>query len=279
MAAIPPLAEQELINRVYDAIKAEKADKDLYLGRLGSSFIGRDCLRQTWLSWRAFASSEFDGRMYRLFETGHLQEDRIIADLRRAGFTVFDRDAEGRQFEFVDDTGHFIVKVDGVLKGFPDDPDTPYVLELKTHNKNSFSALQKHGVKASKPEHYTQVQAGMMLGGFLQAAYIALCKDDEKLHVERIQADPTEFERIQKTIETLVNATLKPAGISDDGSSFGCKFCDMKGVCTGAVKPVKTCRSCRLCIPDEKGEWFCLKHVHLLTKEQQRNACPEYEAF
>jgi hypothetical protein len=279
MAAIPPLAEQELINRVYDAIKAEKADKDLYLGRLGSSFIGRDCFRQTWLSWRAFASAEFDGRMYRLFETGHLQEDRIISDLRRAGFTVFDRDAEGRQFEFVDDTGHFIVKVDGVLKGFPDDPDTPYVLELKTHNKNSFSALQKHGVKASKPEHYTQVQAGMMLGGFLQAAYIALCKDDEKLHVERIQADPAEFERIQKTIETLVSATLKPAGISDDGSSFGCKFCDMKGVCTGAVKPVKTCRSCRQCIPDEKGEWFCLKHVHLLTKEQQRTACGEYEAY
>lgn len=279
MPSIPPLAEQELINRVYAAIKSEKADKDLYLGRLGSSFIGRECLRQTWLGWRAFAAAEFDGRLYRLFETGHLQEERIVADLRRAGFTVYDRDENGNQFEFIDETGHFIVKVDGVLKGFPDDPDTPHVLEIKTHNKNSFSALQKHGVKASKPEHYTQVQAGMMLGGFLQAVYVALCKDDEKFHVERVNADPAEFERIKCNINKLVQATLKPAGISDDGSSFGCKFCDMKGVCTGTVKPVKTCRSCRNCAPVAGGEWLCQISGELLTKERQREACSEYEAF
>lgn len=279
MPAIPPLAEQEVINRVYDAIKKEKSDPDLYLGRLGSSFIGRECLRQTWLSWRAFAAAEFDGRMYRLFETGHIQEDRIVADLRRAGFMVYDRDENGNQFEFIDETGHFIVKVDGVLKGFPDDPDTPYVLEIKTHNKNSFSALQKHGVKASKPEHYTQVQAGMMLGGFLQAVYVALCKDDEKFHVERVGADPAEFERIKCNINKLVQATLKPAGISDDGSSFGCKFCDMKEVCTGAVAPVRTCRSCRFSTPTNKGDWVCELTGSVLDKSAQRQACGNYESM
>ena len=104
MAAIPPAAEQELINRVYAAIKEDKQDPDLYLGRLGSSFIGNECLRSIWLSWRAYAKTDFDGRMLRLFETGHLQEERIVADLNRAGFKVRAVNPKtGSQYECVDE--------------------------------------------------------------------------------------------------------------------------------------------------------------------------------
>jgi hypothetical protein len=46
--------------------------------------------------------------MLRLFETGHLQEERIVEDLRRAGFAVWDKREDGRQFEFIDETGQFI---------------------------------------------------------------------------------------------------------------------------------------------------------------------------
>jgi hypothetical protein len=279
MVAFPAKPEQELIDRMYAAIKQKNEKPELYLGRLGSSFIGNDCVRAIWLSWRAYASSEFGGRMYRLFETGHLQEDRIVADLKSAGLTVFEKDAQGEQFQFIDETGHFISKVDGVAKDVPGSEKTPHILEVKTHNKNSFSAVAKHGVQKSKPLHYAQVQASMALSGMSRALYVALCKDDEQFYVERIKEDKPEQKMLTQRIISLVNATIKPAGISDDGEAFGCKFCDMKEVCVGRVAPVVTCRSCQFATAESKGRWLCNSTGEYLDFDAQRNACTEYEVL
>ena len=278
MVAIPPKPEQQIINRVYAAIQKEKADTDLYLGRLGSSFIGEECVRQIWLDWRGFAREQFEGRMLRLFETGHLQEERIVNDLRRAGFAVWDKREDGRQYEYTDTSGHFITKVDGVIKDVPES-EKPHVLEVKTHNKNSFSGLVKKGVQESKPLHYSQVQISMALGGFTRALYVAVCKDDEQFYVERIKEDPIEQKKLQQKIIKLVDARLRPAGISDDGSSFGCKFCSMKAVCTKEAEPLRHCRTCTMCTPGEEGKWVCELNRHTLTFDEQRAGCEHYEAL
>lgn len=279
MVMLPPRPEQEIINRMYSAIKEQKADTELYLGRLGSSSIGGECLRELFLKWRAYASSEFDGRMLRLFETGHLQEARIIEDLRRAGFSVWDKDGNDEQFQWVDSTGHLITKVDGVVKGVPGSEKTVHVLEVKTHNKNSFAGLVKHGVQKAKPEHYAQMQTSLMLGKFTRALYVALCKDDEQIYVERVKEDKALQSELQKTVIKLVDAKIKPAGISADGESFGCKFCDVKEVCLGRVAPLRTCRSCAHVDPVEGGEWVCMLSGEILSKDQQRAACAEYEVL
>jgi len=278
MVAIPPKAEQQIINRVYAAIQKEKADPDLYLGRLGSSFIGEECIRQIWLDWRGFAREQFEGRMLRLFETGHLQETRIVEDLRRAGFAVWDKREDGRQYEFTDESGHFITKVDGVIKDVPES-DKPHVLEVKTHNKNSFSSLVKKGVQEAKPLHYAQVQISMALGGFTRALYVAVCKDDEQFYVERVREDKAEQAKLQQKIIKLTEARLRPAGISDDGSSFGCKFCSMKAVCTKEVEPLRHCRTCTMCTPGAEGKWVCELNKDTLSIDRQRLGCEHYEAL
>ena len=278
MVAIPPKPEQQIINRIYAAIQKEKADPDLYLGRLGSSFIGEECIRQIWLDWRGFAREQFEGRMLRLFETGHLQEARIVEDLRRAGFAVWDKQEDGRQYEFTDESGHFITKVDGVIKDVPES-DKPHVLEVKTHNKNSFSSLVKKGVQEAKPTHYSQMQISMALGGFTRALYVAVCKDDEQFHVERIREDETEQKKLKAKIIKLTEARLRPAGISDDGSSFGCKFCSMKAVCIKEAEPLRHCRTCTMCTPGQEGKWVCELNKHTLTLDEQRKGCEHYEAL
>jgi hypothetical protein len=278
MVAIPPKPEQQIINRVYAAIQKEKADLDLYLGRLGSSFIGEECIRQIWLDWRGFAREQFEGRMLRLFETGHLQEARIVEDLRRAGFAVWDKQEDGRQYEFTDESGHFITKVDGVVKDVPES-EKPHVLEVKTHNKNSFSSLVKKGVQEAKPTHYSQMQISMALGGFTRALYVAVCKDDEQFYVERIREDETEQKKLKAKIIKLTEARLRPAGISDDGSSFGCKFCSMKAVCIKEAEPLRHCRTCTMCTPGQEGKWVCELNRHTLTLDEQRKGCEHYEAL
>jgi hypothetical protein len=278
MVAIPPKPEQQVIDRVYMAIEKEKTKPELYLGRLGSSFIGEECLRQVWLDWRGFAREEFEGRMLRLFETGHLQEARIVADLRRAGFAVWDQQPDGRQYEWQDASGHFITKVDGVVKDVPES-DKPHLLEVKTHNKNSFSALQKKGVQEAKPTHYAQMQISMALGGFTRALYVAVCKDDEQFYVERIREDKPEQEKLQRKVVRLVEARLRPAGISDDGSSFGCKYCAQRRVCTREVEPLRHCRTCTMCTPGPEGKWVCELNKDTLSLDRQRLGCEHYEAL
>ena len=276
MVAIPPRPEQQVIDRVYAAIQKEKADTELYLGRLGSSFIGEECIRQIWLDWRGFAREQFEGRMLRLFETGHLQEERIVNDLRRAGFAVWDKREDGRQYEYTDASGHFITKVDGIIKDVPES-DKPHVLEVKTHNKNSFSTLVKKGVQEAKPTHYAQMQISMALGGFTRALYVAVCKDDEQFYVERVKEDKPLQDKLQKKIIKLVDARLRPAGISDDASSFGCKFCSMKAVCTKEAEPLRHCRTCAMCTPGQEGKWICELNKHTLTFDEQRKGCEHWE--
>lgn len=276
MVAIPPKPEHQIISRIYAAIQKEKVDQNLYLGRLGSSFIGEECVRKIWLDWRGFAREQFEGRMLRLFETGHLQEARIVEDLRRAGFAVWDKRDDGRQYEYTDSTGHFITKVDGVIKDVPES-DKPHVLEVKTHNKNSFSTLVKKGVQEAKPLHYAQVQISMALGGFTRALYVAVCKDDEQFYVERIKEDKNEQSKLKSRIIKLTEARLRPAGISDDGSSFGCKFCSMKQVCIKETEPLRHCRTCAMCTPGSEGKWVCELNKDTLSIDRQRLGCGHYE--
>lgn len=281
MVALPPRPEQEIINRIYGAIEHEKRRSGgVYLGRLGASSIGDECPRAVWLSWRAYtADNQHDGRMLRLFETGHLQEDRIVADLRRAGLSVWDRDPDtGLQFEYSDETGHLVVKLDGVVKGVPTREDVPHVLEIKTHNKNSFSQLQKKGVQQAKPTHYMQMQTGMWLSGMRRALYVSLCKDDESYYVERVRYDPAAQEHLSTRVIKLVDARLRPAGISDDGSSFGCKYCSARPQCTREQPAAqRTCRSCRNCAAGPTGSWVCELSGSTLTRAEQVLACEHYE--
>lgn len=280
MVALPKRPEQEVVDRIYDAIKAEDTKSEIYLGRLGSSSLGDSCLRAVFLSWRAYESSNFSGRMLRIFGTGHWQEARVVEDLQRAGFNVWDKDASGNQYEYVDETEHFISKVDGVLKGYPGCVEKPHVLEIKTHNKSSFSSLLKYGVQVSKPVHYTQMQSSLMLSGMTRAVYVAVCKDDEQIYVERIKEDKPVQAGITKRIQTLVDARLKPAGISEDPlNSKLCMFCNVKNVCAGAVQAQRTCRSCRASCAIANGEWYCELHGVSLTKEAQRAACEFYEVL
>ena len=284
MAAIPKSPEQLIVERMYNSyelaeLKSNEERGGIYLGRLGASSIGNECMRSVWLDWRGYARKSFPGRMLRLFGTGHLQEDRIVVDLKAAGLQVFEQTADGKQFEFLDPTGHLICKVDGVVKGVPESSEKPHNLEIKTHNQTSFNAVAKHGVEKSKPMHYIQMQVGMWLGGFTRSLYVALCKNDEQYDVQRIAADPKTQTAVEHKVIKLVEARLRPAGISDDKTSFTCKFCDMAEVCYGEVEPLKHCRTCLNCIPTLNGTWTCDLTNQPLNIEQQRKGCEQYEVL
>lgn len=280
MVALPTKNSGELlVDRIYKAI--EKAEeKPIYLARIGASSIGEECLRSLWLSWRAYDDKKFGGRMLRLFKTGHLQEDRILDDLRLAGFELWSHDEDGKQWTYTDKTGHFVCKLDGVMRGVPQAEKTPHDLEIKTHSLDSFKGVVKKGVAESKPMHYWQMQAGMKYGKLTRALYLALCKNDEAYYAERVYPDSAVMNRIEAKITTLVEAPIPPVGISDDGKAFGCKWCDFKEVCVEGKTPIKTCRSCvNAVVLKTNGDWACGLTGQVLSNDEQKLACDDYEVL
>ena len=144
MAPLPPRANPT-VDAILSSYEAEAGDG--FREHLGASVIGRPCDRAIWLDFRWITRAAHTGRILRLFETGQLEEERLVRNLRRIGVTVLDIDPDtGRQWHVQTHGGHFGGSLDGVGLGVPEAPKTWHVLEFKTHNARSFAELRKHGV-------------------------------------------------------------------------------------------------------------------------------------
>lgn len=279
MAVIPSITDnQVLINRIYEAY--EKNNKGRFrLTRIGASGIGEECARAVWFDWRGVADEKIEGRILRLFKTGFIQEDRMLEDLKNAGLEVWGHDASGDQWTYTDTEGHFVCKLDGVVKGIPGAEKTPHTLEIKTSNKKGFDEMVKHGVQKSKPLHYAQMQAGMHCSGIHRALYIMICKDDEKIHTERIVYDPEECARLFERVRIVMSSNIPPTRITERVGDWRCKFCDYKSVCWENQPVLQHCRTCQHSSAVEKGEWACGLLNSVLDSKAQLAGCEHWDGI
>lgn len=270
MPAIPKHVE-ELEKRVY-ASYVKKNEGSFRLTRIGASEIGEECVRAIWFSWRGAADSVFEGRILRLFKTGHIQEDRILEDLRNAGLEVWSHQDDGEQWTYTAADNHFVAKLDGVVRGVPGAEKTPHTLEVKSTNLKGFKETQNRGVQTAKPDHYYQMQAGMLLSGLERSLYVMICKDDEKLYIERVVSDPAAHEVILNKLAELRSGTI-PIRVAESEESWKCRYCDYKAVCFHREEPLKTCRMCAFSSAVAEGQWVCEKLNKTLTHKEQLAGC------
>jgi hypothetical protein len=227
---------------------------------LGASIIGRECKRALWYGFRWAAKEQFDGRLLRLFQTGHLAEPRFVADLRSIGATVHEVDPNtGNQFAYSDLGGHMRGNTDGVAQHIPMGGKRWHVCEFKTHGSKSFAKLKKEGVKKAKPEHWIQMNTYMGWSGIDRALYLAVDKDTDELHSERLEFEPLEFERTRVKAESIIFGGEPPAKISDDPKFYLCSWCTFNKICHSHQVPAVTCRSCVHSTPEREGDgrWSC----------------------
>jgi len=271
MAEIP-----EPTNTTISAIWAsyEATQESGFREHLGASLIGRQCKRSIWYSWRWATEVRHQGRLLRLFQTGHRAEERFVADLRAAGVTVYEADeTTGQQWTVRDESGHFGGSMDGVGIGFVEAPKAWHVCEFKTHNAKSFTNLLTKGVREAKPEHWAQMQVYMHLGGLERAFYLAVNKNDDDLYSERVRYDAAAAMQLVAKAHSIIGAEQPPARISDDPTWWECKFCDHRNVCHGSAVPFAHCRSCLYATPIEGGQWMCKATRETRDKDQQVLGC------
>lgn len=276
MAPLPQL-QLKTLQAIDAAYEAERAPRHGY--RLPPSKLGEECERRLWYSFRWVSPPpSFDGRMLRLFQTGDIHEERFVEDLRKIGCEVVDRDPEDpeRQIGVSFAYGHAYGYIDAEILGLPDAPATWHVAEMKSHNAKSFRAVMSKGVEQSKPEHYAQMQIYMHFRSRERGVYLAVNKDTDERHGERIEYDFAKAVRLERKAERIVQAEAPPGRINDDPAFFACRFCDHADRCHGTTLPEVNCRTCLHITPTAGGKWLCERHNQERSREEQEAGCGDH---
>ena len=280
MADLPAI-ESVTVGAIYAAYEANRREE--WFGNIGMSAFGNECDRSLWYDWRKAAPPEqLDGRKLRLFETGHREEERLVADLKhQAGIPVQDRDpATGKQFKVTCLGGHVSGRLDGRAFGIPEAPKTEHVVEVKTHNEKSFKALVKSGVEKSKPGHFAQMTFYMHLSGLTRALYVACNKNDEAIYTERVEYDPAQAIALVARAERIVAAVSPPMRLHEDPTSkaaFACGWCPARSLCHAGEFARRHCRTCLHATPvvgdGDASLWRCERLKADLTPQAQAVGC------
>lgn len=264
---------------------AYRGEDEGFRSHMGASLIGGECGRAIWYGFRWATKPRFTGRILRLFNRGHLEEARFIALLLTIGVQVYQQDEHGKQFRISSYGGHFGGSGDGVAVGIPDLPaGLPALLEFKTHADASFKSLVKDGVRASKFEHYVQMQTYLRKMNLTVALYLAVNKNNDEIYGELVALDTTVADQFIERAHKIIPMQVAPDKISKSPGWKTCSWCDHKPVCHLRVLPERNCRTCEYSLPHEDGRWYCNVPTHpdgggsgvAIDKATQLVGCSEY---
>lgn len=214
-----------LIDKWYEQKEAKKGGEQYPTLRV--SELGDSCARKLWyrFNW-VLPPEKFQGRMLRLFDRGHREEERFIKPLMDMGVDVFN---EQQEVTACDGwlTGH----IDGIALGLPESPKTPHLVEFKTHSQKSYDDLVKHKMQKSKFKHFVQTQVYAHLLGLTRIMYLAVNKNTDEIYQERIETDGAFAKSQIARAERIIFAEEPPERISQNPQWYECKFCSFRDVC------------------------------------------------
>lgn len=276
-----PKPQSKVTDAIFRAWE-ERAESWDSLG-FSPSAIATGCDRALWLQlhW-APAREKFSGRQLRLFQTGHIEEERMVEELQWAGYTVLPVDpGTGKQFSVRALAGHVRGKTDGRILGVDEAPTKWHVLECKSHNDKSFKKLKAAGVGnliEGKFEHYVQCQIYMHLEGIDRCLYTAVNKNDDDRWNDRVYYDHEFCTKLLARLQRVLDANAPPLPISEKRNAPDCRFCKAKPVCLGESFARVNCRTCIHSTPVMDGDaaWNCARFNKPLSWDEQRDGCPAH---
>lgn len=254
----PEPEERDFASEVVAAIDVGYANEKPEKARsyIGASGVGDDCTAALAFSLRGFPSTPAEPRLKRIFRDGHRIEREVIYDLKKAGYRIWERDElTGRQHRWELAGGHVVCNIDGIIALDDASEDDVSLLEIKSMNKAQFNKFQKHRVKVSHKKYWDQMQMMMGMSGLPRCLFIAYCKDTSEYACQVVEYDEFEWAYSKaKIVEVFEGEARK---ISDDPTSFLCKFCFRHDVCWNGVLPEVKCQSCSHSTPTADGKWWC----------------------
>jgi CRISPR/Cas system-associated exonuclease Cas4 (RecB family) len=284
MAAIPEMVDPTLA--AMDAAMVERQDTSRR-GYLGASSIGAPCSRQLWYSFRWAAPVSFNAETLKRFEDGHRGEALMVERLSKVPGVVLSTHApDGSQWGMQAHEGHFRGHCDGFIKGLLQAPKTAHIWEHKVCNEAKQKKLAKLKTEKGEKEalaHWDPVyyaQAQVYMHAFDQTRHYLTCSSPgERTTVSvRTNYNQEHAENLMARAKDIIVSDQPPVRISEDSTSYLCKWCDYHTVCHDITPMAVNCRTCINSYPDHGGEWSCTRHGGL-PKSKQVMGCPDYQGI
>lgn len=277
MAPLPQVISPT-VAAIYAAYEANNNPRE---GRsISVSTLAEECERKLFYEFRWASHAEhIGGRTLRIFETGVMEEERWIENLRMIGCEVVSHEPDGKQIMVEACGKHVRGYLDSEILGLPEAPKTIHVGEIKSHNLKSFTDLKKRGVKESKPLHFAQLQTYCYLRGRDRGIYLAVCKDTDELYAERVHLDAEYVMRLLARAQRIIDAHEPPAKLHEDPNAkmaFACGWCKHRAICHEDAWPRVNCRTCLYSTPEEGGSWSCARWAKPLSHDEQLAGCPAH---
>lgn len=244
---------------------------------LGASLLAHPCEMYLWLVYRWAHEEKFDGRMQRLFNRGHREEQRWFEWLRDTGWTATDVDpTTGKQIRISFAEGHGGGSLDAEAS-HPVYTDNEIMLgEFKTYNDKQFTKLKRDGLQKAKPQHWGQKCTYGFARKIRYGFYAAICKNDDQIIIEVHQLDWSLGEHLMRRGTEVILSKTPPPRLSDNQAWQDCKWCGKYLVCHGGEPLDVNCRSCRHAEPHRNGEWFCTLHNGTIPADFIPKGCKDH---
>lgn len=252
---------------------------------LGGSLIGDPCARKLWSVFRWLKKEQFSGRMLRLFNRGHREEDRFVLWLRTIGcdiqeFETVTADGEGTQIRISGVNGHFGGSLDGrlTLPSRYNVPEQVMLAEFKTSGTGSgFEKLRNNGVEMQKPLHFAQMSVYGYKYGYKYAVYLCINKNDDDLIVEVVKLNWALGKTLEDKAGDVISSQVPPPKVSQTKTAFNCRYCHFSPICHDGETPEKNCRSCSHAVPIENKQWGCNKFGQIIPEDFIPKGCDDWE--
>lgn len=245
---------------------------------LGASSIGEECWRKLWYQFRWVKLHQAEGRMRRLWNRGHREEEVFERFLMWAGFSSRSINPEtDEQYYFSKVDGHFGGSIDGILlirwaENFR------IIAEYKTFANKYFIELKEKKVKLAQPKYFAQMCSYGAAFKVEYALFYAVNKDTDEWHREFVKLDWQYADQLERKAEHIIYSSTPPDRISNQASYWKCKMCIFNGICHFNEPVEKNCRSCVFASPGEKAEWNCEKYGQI-PRDFLKVGCGEWKGI
>lgn len=247
---------------------------------LGASELGEPCWRKLYYKFRWVQKPNFDGRMLRLFNMGHTAEPRFITYLRGIGFTVHEADPEtGKQFRISGAKGHYGGSLDGICIA-PEKYGVGAMAMLTEYKTNgtgaAYEKVAKEGIEKAKPLHFAQMSQYAAKYKFEYGLYLIENKNDSSITIQIVKMDWKYGEELGEKAEKIIFSQEPPSRIAENPSFQSCKWCDFVDICHHGMPAEKNCRSCRMSMPIDDGQWHCSRWGATIPEKAIRDGCEQW---
>lgn len=252
--------------------------------RVSPSNLGGDCVAQLWYKYRWAKLVKIGGKLARLFQVGHDAEPKLVAILRRMGWTVWDEDPARKgkpnpQYNVKDFDGHLSGYLDGIGSHPLYTMGVNVNLEFKTSNDKNFAILKSKGVRIWQPKYYTQACLYMFYYNLPWTLFMVENKNTSEIVFRIVMRDDGHAREKLAIGHTVVNSRSRPAKIAMSAAHHKCKFCDFVDQCHYDQPCEKSCRACRHGFAAPGGEWGCDRYGSPIPANVVVTGCDDFTSI